>query len=442
MTGSLLFGRMALATQLVALGLGTAACGGLELDDTNVAEEREALELGQPAATMQVLAPIPKLNLLHPGYVSQTNGTYHNRCVPNLPWQVSQGLNNGTASSGACTYGRNLMAYGYSSSVGAPTIDNGGLDHGGWYHDGAKHLQGVARYRNPVNHHNYFYVSYSLTSAWAASQNGGFEVIPWAYRTAAGALGSNVYNETDLPPTTTFRVQGLVRAGVKTDHGGGMQIMGRFLAVPYMANTAFIEIYDLADPVHPAFHHRVYAPHGVNFGWAALSRLGDGRFLLIGGGDTGMEIYISKSTAFPTAGSGWNVYLYKPGGLWDDKPFYQSGQLVTDCDGSLFLMAGHRAGYFWNTSNYYDGYRVTFGTGVNDIKIVKDSTAKRALADWGGEICPGQLPTSTWADFMASVGTYIDPDSGDLIVYSTEHFNDGPEVSGVGSTRMKEFQQD
>jgi hypothetical protein len=46
-----------------------------------------------------------------------------------------------------------------------------------------------------------------------------------------------------------------------------------------------------------------------------------------------------------------------------------------------------------------------------------------------------------WCNFVAGAGMYIDPQNGDLLAYGIEHWNDGPKVNGIGSTKMKEFRQ-
>jgi hypothetical protein len=106
---------------------------------------------------------------------------------------------------------------------------------------------------------------------------------------------------------------------------------------------------------------------------------------------------------------------------------YQNLNLVTQCDGTLFLVGTHLNSY--NREDWIDLFRLSEEYGQTVITKV----AKKHL--YCGYPSPGyDSGTNRQCNLDAAGGVYVDP-SGQLIVYGTEHDNDGPN----GSVKMMEF---
>jgi hypothetical protein len=364
----------------------------------------------------------PLLDPDKPGFVSKVDNDFCDRCVPDVKKQVTETLHDGKDQA-------DIMAY--RSGGGGPTKENGGLQD--WDRDKWKHRQGIARYHS--GDRNYFYVSSSARDDWGY---GGFEIVSWDDKSSSGHLGSNIQNDRRQSPGTKYRVIKYIQED-ESNHAGGIQIMGRFLVVPYFAARDYILLYDLEDPLSPRTLAKLESSEDTKFGFAALTRLNNGRYLVIGGDDK-IEVFVTKGTS-PT--DAWEFQCsYTPGDGFVDDPFgpvnekYQSAQFVTDCSGILYLVATRKSQNSLNRyqDDWIDVWRsyVRDNDGRYSIELRKEFN-RHMYCGGGGD--------SLWCNFSAGAGIYVDRKTGELLVYGVEHWNDGPKVSGVGSTKMKEFRQ-
>ncbi len=102
--------------------------------------------------------------------------------------------------------------------------------------------------------------------------------------------------------------------------------------------------------------------------------------------------------------------------------------LVTQCDGSLFVVGAHNTKRSGRGHDWVDWYSVTIGPN-NTVGVAK--IGKHHLYF---DYPEGSSGKSRHCNLQAAGGTYVDPD-GRLLFYSTEHDNDGP----IGSVKFEEF---
>jgi len=372
----------------------------------------------------------PTLVTNKPGYATKVDSDWTDRCVPNVREQITKTLHNGKDN-------RDLLAY-RSGGNGSPSLENKGLHKAGRTgRNSWKHRQGIARYFSGT--HNYFYISNSVTPAWTkAKKFGGVEVVQWANNRSSGRLGSNIGNNRRQTPSSNFSVMKYIQE-LGTDHAGGIQVYGRFLAVPYFANRDFIRLYDLQNPRSPRPLRALQSTKNVQFGFAALTRLNNGRYLAIGGDDR-IEVFVTEGTS-PLGNwkshSAWNPvkgFVDDPRGPANMK--YQGAQFITDCSGILYLALTRKSinalGSYQN--DWIDVWRTYVHSTKGTYSIGLSKVFNRHMYCGGGG-------DTLWCNFVAGAGMYIDPRNGDLLAYGIEHWNDGPTVNGVGSTKMKEFRQ-
>jgi hypothetical protein len=372
----------------------------------------------------------PTLITNKPGYATKVDSDWTDRCVPNAQKQITKTLHNGKDN-------RDLLAY-RSGKNGSPSLENKGLHKAGRTgRNSWKHRQGIARYFSGT--HNYFYISNSVTPAWTKARKfGGVEVVQWANNRSSGRLGSNIRNNRRQAPSSNFSVMKYIQE-LGTDHAGGIQAYGRFLAVPYFANRDFIRLYDLQNPRSPRPLRALQSTKNVQFGFAALTRLNNGRYLAIGGDDR-IEVFVTEGTS-PLGNwkshSAWNPvkgFVDDPRGPANMK--YQGAQFITDCSGILYLALTRKSinalGSYQN--DWIDVWRTYVHSTKGTYSMGLSKVFNRHMYCGGGG-------DTLWCNFVAGAGMYIDPRNGDLLAYGIEHWNDGPTVNGVGSTKMKEFRQ-
>lgn len=303
------------------------------------------------------------------------------------------------------------------------------------------HWQGVQRLMTHGG--RYLAISRSVEDA-----DVGFVVVEMGSRDGSGArFRSNRLqpNVTALvtPPPAEDGVVVQVPRDPEFHHAGGIQALGNFLALPVersdVINPVTGEIiapgaskvlfYDMSDPLAPRrmateVDHTLLADAA---GAAFIARLADDRILVgIGRGDsTVLDFYVSSGSELETA-------VFEPFDEWgrgearsdlpdgdDNFAAYQSINLVTQCDGTLFLVGTHENTAIGVGRDFADTFRLENGAG-DDVVITK--VARRHLR------CEGQC------NLDAAGGVYLDPE-GQILVYGTEHDNDGPD----GSVKFSEF---
>ena len=298
------------------------------------------------------------------------------------------------------------------ASVWAPTTGNG-----------LEHRQGIQRINRAGK--NYFAVSTSTTPGTSA----GLELISLGSRGAVlGAMGGNVW------PFELSRTDDSVRAYLADastrNHASGFQIAGEYAIQPLEAENdsvvAGFRIARLSDPSKPVWANLMprVRSHVTDAGAAGLVRLQSGRFMamVFGFNSSNVETFVSslpEMPGFSDTGSQWQSVSAV------DTPFgvswYQNIQIVSDCNGQLYIVGTHR---HWDSENDWadiwlldltDSYQPIF------TKLANFNATCRSTQTGGTRYC----------DFSAGAGVYVD-DQGKLILYGVEHYNDGL----PGTTRM------
>jgi hypothetical protein len=222
-------------------------------------------------------------------------------------------------------------------------------------------------------------------------------------------------------------------------HSGGMQASGNILAVSLetapSGYTGRVVLYDMSNPLAPQLLPVQRLGTTAEAGTASLAKLADGDFLLIlGRADANnLEFYRSSTGDLRQSTTTFQLLDYwNEGELRSsigDYEFgnYQNLNLITQCDGTLFLAGTHQNSV--NGEDWIDLYRLSEEYG----SVVITKVARRHL--YCGYPSPGYTTgQNTQCNLDAAGGVYVDP-GGQLIVYGTEHDNDGPS----GSVKMMEF---
>jgi hypothetical protein len=267
----------------------------------------------------------------------------------------------------------------------------------------------------------------------------------------------------------SFDGQGWPSAG----HPGGMQMVGDVLVVPLEnpyegdPNDNRVLFIDVSSPEEPALISTLVVPINDDFstGTLGVTPLPDGRFLMLVTGKDNTEVRFYESSASPLG-------LHDPALAWDlvdtwfpeDDPVppalacervppgvdpnhpqgvyggwpnagllggaYQSTSFVRQGgpDGPLFLIGAR------NTSQIFGDDRFELFEVAHDGEHWRlTCAAERHVHSFPSS--DGALAFhNNIANFAAGSGTYVSP-TGELILYATEHDNDGPN----GSVKMGEW---
>jgi len=251
----------------------------------------------------------------------------------------------------------------------------------------------------------------------------GFVTVRLGSRAAGGArFGSNRLDperdpEATPPPADDAAVRELPAPG-GFRHGGGMQMLGQVLVVPFEggAGHSVVAFYDLADPARPRLlhlmtHEGLPPPSDPGHASAAgVVKLADGRFLLLVGEHSSkvLDFYVSEGSSLDPASLSFRWITTMQGVVTGG---FQNMNLVTQCDGALYLVGTH------NTSlpppalgsDMIRWYRLVNGPG-GEIAIQPEGN--RHL------VCRK-------CNFAAGAGLYVDP-AGQLLLYAVAHNDAGP----------------
>lgn len=368
------------------------------------------------------------LKFSKPGYATKLASDLHDRCVLDVESQIGQTLHDGGDF-------RNLFAYrpGVTEELMLKTTGLDEKDGQEW-----KHHRGVARYFS--GQENYLYVSNSVNASVNQGKHvAGVEVLALNQQKDSGSLGSNIRNNRYEPPSSGYTVMTYIEESDR-NQAGGIQIMGRFLVVPYSAKPDYLRLYDLQDPRNPVSAVILPSEHNVNFKFAALTRLNNGRYLAIGGSDL-LEVFVTKDTEPLDA---WESHsAYNPGKAFlhsstgpDPDVKYRGAQFVTDCSGILYLVLSRKSKNWRNeyTEDWLDVWRTSVheSKGKYSIELIK-KFSRQMNCEGGGD--------TRWCDFAAGAGLYIDRENGDILLYGIEPGNEGPKSDGIASIKLKEFRQ-
>ena len=200
-------------------------------------------------------------------------------------------------------------------------------------------------------------------------------------------------------------------------HAGGIQALGSVLAVPYEHKQGHskVVLYDVADPTHPRIIYvldraDVPAPSAPGHASAvAIGRLADGRLLLMVGVRSSkvMDVYLSNQAELDQPGLRFDRVATLVNAV---EGHFQSQNLVTQCDGTLFLVGAYNRGFPGPRlgSDMLRWYRVAAVDGA--IELV--AAGKRKV-------------TCVHCNFGAAAGVYVAP-GGELLLYGIEHRDTGP----------------
>jgi hypothetical protein len=324
--------------------------------------------------------------------------------------------------NGDPTYNLSYRSGNDSCSVWAPTVKNGHMPRRrpGDLTIKEDHRQGIQRLfvGSGTARGNYFLVSCS-----ARGVGPGFEVVRLGDLTTPNEIG-----QTDQSGTRSLCTHRIIAYHQHDNapyrehynHAGGIQAMGRYVVTPLENEEdqyrAAFRLADLRDPTHPRWGDLIYRQHAApgesnkNAGAAAITRLNHGIYLIMifGMSNREVEVFVSKSSDFSLSASSWEST-----GAWaTGLPGGQNAQLVTSCDGRLYLLSSSQSGegvdrvILFNVAFSNDGhYRPTFTqVATHHMYCRSANTGYRRFCDFG-----------------AGAGPYVDS-MGRLIVYSVERW--------------------
>jgi hypothetical protein len=204
------------------------------------------------------------------------------------------------------------------------------------------------------------------------------------------------------------------------DHSGGVQTVGRYLAVGLEEGArSRVVFWNLSTPASPRRVGAVEHATGVKgAGTVSLARLRGGRYLLIVGGTDAqiLDFYVSRTSSlvpprfdFATRWRAGQLRTRIP----PDRTFgaYQSLSLVADTSGRLYLVGTNRSG---SEGDFVDLFLLD--NSGNTVAITKLAKRRVYCRDPAGV---------RQCDLRAAGGVHVTP-SRRLLVYATEHANNGP----------------
>lgn len=333
----------------------------------------------------------------HWGWVTtSTNDPYVNRCAVNPIGSISNLPTNPSY----------VIAYRSGSdacSAPAPVTGNG-----------LKHHQGIQRLT--LGGWNYLLTTTSTNSGTQP----GFNVVRLGSRHGnTGLLGGNT---TPLQlPSCADAVVAYAGDNSGRDHAGGLQVSGNYAIVPLerIDDSLFagFRIAHLGTPTAPVWGPLTLRARGQtrNAGAAGMTRLSDGRFIALtfGNDSDDVEVFVSTATSLPGHDGGVSSWISQAG---TTTPFgggnYQNLQIVTGCDGQMFVTGTHRDG----VKDWADLWRLDLSPGfMPTFTKVANRHMYCSTANTGN---------TRYCDFAAGAGTYVDG-AGALRLYGVEHYNDG-----------------
>ena len=257
-------------------------------------------------------------------------------------------------------------------------------------------------------------------------------------RFRSNRLVPTIQKASDTPPDGKDRLVAEVLQDANFNHTGGTQALGRYAALPLEngIHPSRIVMYDVADPAVPQrLSTFIRDPAHKEAGAVGFTKLGDGTYLMAIAHADANEIawYASNTLTGWSEGrriavTGAESYRDRDPGYVHEHGSYQSVNLVTQCDGSLFLLGTYNTAKSTLGGDYVDAWQIGI-TGTHPGASIRLSWAGRRHL-----YCTHEEERQ--CNLAAAGGTYVDPD-GQLIVYSTEHRADGP--GARANVKMMEF---
>jgi hypothetical protein len=310
-----------------------------------------------------------------------------------------------------------------------------------------KHYQGINRHDAPDGT-PYFLLSRSGNRASCVSSNDPGELAvarlgsrpTHGERLRSNRLAYNIAQKDTPPPAGDEIVTSLRFDGVSTDvagrtipawmHLGGMQIIDDVLVIPAEdeypdgSDTGAVLFFDISDPENPRLLHEVRL--GYKIGVLAITRYPgtDEYLIVVSGGNTERLYFFETNAGCLTAGSGCSLQIVD---IWErddiDVPDatenswekWQTINFVRQDDGTLYMIGVDNTTWTDQGEGHVTKlYRVT-RSGDNFNFVFE---AERTL----------KLDDPRTGNGAAGSGVYISP-MGELMMYTCEHDNDGPQNS-------------
>jgi hypothetical protein len=248
-------------------------------------------------------------------------------------------------------------------------------------------------------------------------------------RFRSNRLSTAIAQPEDTAPPAEDRVVTALPVLDGYSHGGGMQAVGNLVALPMEQGpwAGRIALYDYTATLSPSPFAYVYGTT-ANAGTASIAKLSDGRYLLLLGqyDAKSLEVFFSTGDDLRSGTNQWNrVDSWNegelPSGEWG--PF-QSLNLVTDCnDSQLYLVGTRLGGLRWGavSDDHAHLYRVNLD---GHLRLEHVASKHLYCSNDGSRQC----------NLDAAGGVFVGPDRN-LILYATEHADDGPS----NSVKLVEF---
>jgi len=243
-------------------------------------------------------------------------------------------------------------------------------------------------------------------------------------------------------------------------HPGGVQLVGHILVVPLekplagkgcpMSAIAFIDVTNPESPVLKSWTALPFEHTGLV---AVTHQLNDHFLMIVGGGDNAvLHVFRSQGTDLGASDLAWSsVFDYEDKTIdadiaphdWpvSDTATYQMLNFVREAGtGQLFLFGayGDNDPVINDGSDLLDLYKV--GEAADGHVSFQFVGQRHLYTTPTAESCGvlGCEGDEEIANFAAASGIYVSP-GGNILLYATEHENDGPEINGIGTVKAGEW---
>ncbi len=232
-------------------------------------------------------------------------------------------------------------------------------------------------------------------------------------------------------------------------HAGGMQTYGDLLFValdnegPTAPSPGMVALIDMSDPENPQLINEFSFPHVAGAVAVARHPTANRHLMIVEGPDDNDTLKVYLSNGYDLDHQNLDFHLIDEwhgseliGGSWPTGTgAHQTLNLIEDCQDGIYLLgARNDPGLPEFGDDYATVYKLEIGTD-NELELTQASNGHFFCVSAAGRIC----------NFVAAAGFYTSP-IGELILYSTEHENEGPSelpIVGPWSTvRMGEFRHE
>lgn len=419
-----------------ATALTLAVCAaGCVASDAEAEEEGEAARLG---TTSQAFKAGESLR----GVVTAQYGEDVNRFVPDLVRQFKTLLDHGEHR-------------GFYTKEGYPDTKCGG-----WFNsDCYDHWQGLVRLTYPVDARRYF-----LAASSHENKGSYIASVPTGTVSYSG-LGSNRKHPSkpdwNVAPPAADTMKDFIRLESQPlDHPGGMQTIGRYVAVAMeevkKSTPGAVALLDVGEMNTTNAKPKLLWKMGIEdemVATAAIVKLRplngetQSRFLMITAGAESKKLTFNISRAgyalsdpkafSPTSVTTAEGTLTPSSSIWTTR--YQTIQVFTDSGGKLYLLAA-KSTESTSGTDWLDLFElnVTLTGESNPEEGTPKVTASLVKLANHKMWCSNSISDERNCDFAAAGSAYVDPD-GRLYFYATVHSDDKLAGASTQWTRMVEF---